>query len=203
LSDIGAYQIQEEELLASIDATRATALNDCETTLNALPQSTLYEVNQVYLDRIKYARRQSLNTGELSQLKSIAMQCPDVAGNTRSTATNWLTPGNLARQVWETGFAPVCDAGVRDAKANTTRLSDPCVLWPNPVESVVNIGFNFNFSGAIRVCSVNEPKPLLSSLLTGVNETQVNTQHLPAGVYVLMAKSNDGRTFSRKFVVIK
>ncbi|MFN0214068.1 MAG: hypothetical protein ACKVT2_07415 [Saprospiraceae bacterium] len=205
LSQMGLLQVQEEEIIASIDLVRAIALNNCQASLLYLPQNTQYEVNQAFLNAVllKYAKKEQLSSGDISTLQSIASQCPDIAGKTRDKAAIWLTPGNLARQVWEDGETPLCDSGDRNAQSKSIQQTEPFRIWPNPVESTVNIGFNFNFSGEIILCTINDQKPILQKECNSVKDVQLHIGSLNAGVYVLIAKSSDGQKFSRKFVVIK
>lgn len=204
LSGLGEALSQEEVVIKDIETTRTTALGDCEYMLRTLPQNTPYEVNQVFLNGIllKYAYRQSLNSTDIANLQAIALQCPDIAGSTRNTAANWLTPGDLAKQIWETGEMPLCNPEIRNAQ-DFSPTTEACRLWPNPVESTINIGFKVNFTGEIKVFALNGQTPLMQKNVEDVSNAQLSTENLTSGVYVLTALSNDGQKFSRKFVVIK
>lgn len=205
LTQMGVLQNQEEILINTIDSVRLLGINNCQTALSLLPQNTQYEVNQVFLNELllKYSTGQTLSSEDTFALRFIALQCPDLAGRTRFRAANWLTPGDLIRQILENGIAPLCDTLERNNRIYPIGHHELFWLWPNPVESSINVSFNSSFTGEITVYSLSNPSPLLIKELNGVINTQLNSEYLTSGVYFLVAKTNNGQSFSRKFVVLK
>jgi hypothetical protein len=122
---------------------------------------------------------------------------------TQTTSDNWMAIWTNFDPV-NTDYSAVCSyAGIKSNFREKTFLQ----VYPNPTRDIVNVSFTLENSANAsielydyvgkKIESVN-----LANATPGMNETSINTNHLPAGIYFVKLNVN-GQNKSVKLVVTK
>lgn len=91
---------------------------------------------------------------------------------------------------------------------DTPETPDPILtLYPNPVESILNIDIHYPQSTSAEMFIIDLQGQILyqshTMLTTGNNRLSYTTDQLPAGMYVAQIRDHNGYTTARKFVIMK
>ncbi len=208
LSPIGQLMAQQQAIESQIVAARTSALALCEQYLAALPQNATYEWNQAFLNglALKKARIIAFSENDLSTLRIIAGQCPEIAGHTRDQAMGLLPIGDPAIFLPDVPIIPGCQGLYGEGEERNTSTPYPTLelrLSPNPVADVLFVKFGSTFTGEIQVFDLAGKSAGRSQNINEQTEANISTSKLASGIYFLSLISDSGKRTVTKFIVSK
>ncbi len=208
INPIGQLMSQQQGFESQILASRTNALALCEQYLATLPQSATYEWNQTFLNglAIKKAQVIALSENDLSTLRIIAGQCPEIAGHTRDQAMGLLPIGDPAIFLPDVPIIPGCHGlyGEGDERNTpSTQHSLDLQLSPNPVPDALFVRFSTPFSGDIQVFDLAGKSAGRYQGIKEQTEVNISTSKLAPGIFFLSLVSDSGKRTVTKFIVSK
>ncbi|MDX1912840.1 MAG: T9SS type A sorting domain-containing protein, partial [Saprospiraceae bacterium] len=197
-----------ENLLLQIVADRNTDLQQCSVFLATLPQTTTYELNQKFLNglAIKMGQNISFSQSDSTMLRTIAAQCPEIAGYTRERAMNRLPVGDAAIYRPDVPYVPGCQGlygGGGDRDVDLLEVASGVGIAPNPAAERLTIRFETPFAGIVQILDMAGRHTDSKMNLTGQTEHSFSVEKLSPGVYFLLILSDAGERKTLKFVVSK
>lgn len=202
LAEMTTLSQQRETLLEQCAATRDALLEGCAQYNQNLPASQPYEQNQRQINAIaiQLAKGNELTPADKAILHTIAGQCLQVAGQTRSYAAGLLPPEENGAYWQEDPAVHNCAERSSDREEKWSQKLD---VSPNPASDFVRITFDHPASGEISVCDLTGRVLQTYSMQEAAMPLEIPTAQLSNGSYLLVFRDPTGRTLqSARFVVL-
>lgn len=164
---------------------RTPILNYCEAYNQSLPSNALYESNQKFMNSllIKHGRGDTLTKDDYTMLRSIANQCPEVAGLTRNRAIGWL-PANESPYYHSESSEDPEGCGQNKSSVDTKEATEGQIrLMPTPANDLVRVFFPRPYSGILSVTDISGRQVLALSGIAQQEFVDLQTTSLAPGLY--------------------
>ena len=202
LGQLAALSDQRSGLLTQNTNEIERLLNACEEFNNTLPENEMYEQNQKLLNAliIQQMRGMELSQTDKLALHTIAQQCTQVAGRTKSAAAGMLSPAEGERYWRENPDADNCLQRTKEYK----NLPESCLsIAPNPCKGVLNIQFDTRSKGEIVISGLSGKRLQVVPIHTEVTQLEIRLANPQNGVYILSFTDSSGRLRTNsRFVVL-
>lgn len=143
----------------------------------------------------------SLSGGEITELRSLAGQCPFTYGPAVYMARALLA-GIDFDTVRYSNSCEISGSGQRLAKPKTLKAPGFSV-YPNPASDQLFVEYNGNISESGKIILYNYiGEEIYKEKISG-NLTVVSLSDVPNGIYLCVLKDNDKIKFSQKLIIIK
>lgn len=202
LNDLANLTAQRNSLLDQIQGALQVKLDECEVANNSLPTNQIYEQNQKVINSIaiKRARGLELVQADIDALHSIAQQCSQMAGRTKSAAAAML-PTEEDIIYWREDPNLQDCAQRAGGRSNTVDTYDFQVS-PNPASSLLHVEWQATATGQLLITDLSG-RTLQSFEISEYGKSQdIPVQNFTNGMYLLSFKQASGAiTVVSKFVV--
>jgi hypothetical protein len=203
LGELASFSDQRNAIIAQHSSLIAPLLDACQQFNNALPSNHVYEQNQKVLNAltIQNARGLELTQPDKEALHTIAQQCIQLAGITKSAAASMLPPGEGV-QYWREN--PESHNCLERDGLNLEQPSVKIILSPNPVSDVLHLQFEKPINGVLAISDLSGRTIQMLYIKEETKVLDLPVAHLENGIYIVALKDESGKLpFTTKFVVLR
>jgi hypothetical protein len=161
-------------------------------------------VNNIYLRTIAKGKYKFTDE-QLSDIFSIANQCPDAGGPAVYSARSLYA---LVNDTIIYNDDSLCASNAREflpENEQPDENNNDVIMYPNPANTEVTFEFNkpINTSYEIQIFNVLGAKTITQNVSTGSVSKEINVSDLPCGIYFVRIISIEGLLFNNKLVIQK
>lgn len=200
LEQIAAISAQASTVSNGIRAQQLENLSDVEIYVEAISGSGTLENNyqDILLLQLKQYSGEGWTNSDSTLLRAIAYSCLETGGEAVTIARGMLPAPESFSFVRE-----MDDPNCGEERSNKVSAPQPelFVLWPNPVQEVLFVGFAEAFTGHIEV--LNAAGQVVTSMLVENSiKATIPTGAINNGVYIVRASTSGQPTVTKKITII-
>jgi len=203
LGELASFSDQRNAILAQHGSLIPPLLDACQQFNNALPTNQVYEQNQKVLNAltIQHARGLELTQLDKEALHTIAQQCIQIAGLTKSAAASMLPPEEGVQYWRENPESYNC---IEREGLDHEQSSVKFILSPNPGSEVIHIQFEKPLNGLLTISDLSGRTVQMLCIKEETKVLDLPVAHLENGIYIIALKDESGKLpFTTKFVVLR
>ncbi len=147
-----------------------------------------------------YVQGMGFSEAELNQLRTIAAECPEIAGKSIEMAIGLLPSEEQSIYLKEDMGEYECGSSPKTSGNFEPELPLSFSISPNPINDKCLLSFgNQMFSGTIMVFDISG-RPVFSQNVEGVYQLEISSISWPNGVYVVKVNYPNGSVKSAKII---
>lgn len=198
LNQLSTLNEAKELISDNIFIDRNASLQLCSQLLTELPEATLYESNQKFLNglQIKQAQGIVFSEGDSIILNEISQQCPALAGRTINKAMNLLS-------IFMPDMPSVVDCDETEERNNSGFYYNGFSISPSPAQDELNIQFEKTFSGSVEIYNLSGVRVFSQQGIQEKSKLLLPLHNIKAGIYFLTTFSSTRELHTARFVILK
>lgn len=201
LAELHSKNAELTSLYSEIANQRIGGYANAISFIESLPASNELESNQKTVLKLHcaYLKGDAWSNSDTTALRNIAYSCPETGGE-----AVWAARGLLPapeRYTFPREVEENCGAQYHSEKEQQAFLLSGTMVFPNPAQDLITVGFSEKFSGKVELRNINGHL-IYSRNCRGVISESFDTAHLPAGLYLVNLKAENGLQQSFKCQVI-
>lgn len=197
-------------LLDNILAQRTLNADAVSTDLDSIAATLIFEqnekiVNRIFLETIAVGQA-GFSSGQIYSLESIASQCPEEGGNAVFKARSILAVINENTLFDDDEFncIPVEERN-RDQVQAAESILQEFRFYPNPAKNQIMLEWPSTLSGegAVVLFDLTGREKLRRTLIFDDHKTLLQTNTLPAGIYLCKVIKGNVAIYTEKIILIR